>query len=67
MDFDQLHDSADSVEDFAEEFVFGRLEGDTRHRYEQHLLDCLTCQKAVEATLELIRLLRKSSDLDPSG
>jgi hypothetical protein len=59
MDFRALHKRAETVEDAAEEFVFGRTPAHDRVGYERHLLSCTKCAQAVADVLEFIRLLRK--------
>jgi hypothetical protein len=65
MDFNLIHASTEAVEELAEEFVFARVSSPDREEYEQHLLTCATCQTAVEAVLDFIRLLRDSTN--PGG
>lgn len=58
MDFKVLHSSADIVEEVAEEFVFGRLSPTDLDSYEQHLLVCDRCRRAVEEADEFISMFR---------
>lgn len=62
MDFDTIHSSDEEMESWAEEFIFNRLSPSDLSRYEQHLLTCHKCQKAVEDTEQFIRRLRDASD-----
>lgn len=62
MDLTSIHFSVESVEDYAEEYLFNRLTPDDRSAYEAHLLVCEQCQEAVERSEDFIKLFRRASE-----
>ena len=64
MDFDKIHSSEEEAEDYAEEFVFGRLSPEDLRGYEEHLLACEICRRAVEKTEAFIEEFRRASGED---
>lgn len=65
MNFKALHASNDALDELAEEYVFERLSPADLDAYEQHLLICETCRRAVETAVDFIDLFR--SAVDESG
>jgi hypothetical protein len=62
MDFEALHASNDALEELAEEYIFDRLSQADLDAYEEHLLICETCRRAVETADEFVALLRSATD-----
>jgi anti-sigma factor RsiW len=66
MDMQALHTSVEAIEEVAEDFLLGRLSASDLRAYEQHLMVCDPCRRAVETTDEFIELFRdavfRSSD-----
>jgi predicted anti-sigma-YlaC factor YlaD len=65
MDFDTIHSSVEAIEDYAEEYLFRRLPPADLAGYEEHLLVCEECRRAVEQSEEFIRQLRRVSEEGP--
>lgn len=65
MNLERVHASAEDVDDFAEEFIFGRLRVEELRVYEEHLLTCEICRGAVDKAEALIRDLRNATGEEP--
>ena len=65
MNFNQIHSSDEEAEDWAEEYVFGRLSPEDLRGYEEHLLLCETCRRAVEKAEGFIKTFRQAAGEDP--
>ena len=65
MNIDDIHSSQESLEDYAEEYIFDRLTPDDKAAYEAHLLVCPECRAALEKTEAFIKLFRQASGEEP--
>ena len=65
MDLDAIHSSVEAMEDYAEEYLFGRLLPADRTAYEEHILVCEECRSAVEKTEQFIKRFRQALEEGP--
>lgn len=61
MNFPAIHASTTSIEEAAEEYLLGRMSEADLLLYEEHLLWCESCFRAVEATGDFIALFREAA------
>jgi anti-sigma factor RsiW len=65
MDLNQIHSSGEEAEEWAEEYVFGRLSPEDVRSYEEHLFMCEICRRAVEKAEAFIKDFRQAAGEDP--